>query len=57
MLADSPMDNFFDSSRRDRWVSDKPAIVFDGITFILLNGGAITAGFASESRGQSIFAM
>jgi predicted transcriptional regulator len=50
MLAVSPMNDFFDGLRTDRRVSDQPAVAFDGVTFILLEGGAIAAGFASESR-------
>jgi hypothetical protein len=55
MLADSPMDDFFVGSRTDRQVFDQPAIAFDGIAFMLLDGGAIAERFASESRGQSVF--
>jgi hypothetical protein len=44
------MDDFFDGSRTDGRMSDQPAVAFDGITFILLDKGAIAAGFASESR-------
>jgi hypothetical protein len=50
------MDDFFDSSRTNGRVSDQPAVAFDGVAFLVLDRGAIAAGFASESRGQSIFA-
>jgi hypothetical protein len=44
------MEDFFDGSRTDGRMSDQPAVVFDGIAFILLDGGAIAVGFASKSR-------
>jgi len=50
------MDDFFDGSRLYGGVFDKPAVAFDDIAFIMLDEGAIAGGFASESRGQSIFA-
>jgi hypothetical protein len=45
------MDDFFDGSRTDGPVSDQPAVVFDGVAFMVLGRGAIAAGFASESKG------
>jgi hypothetical protein len=56
MLADSSMDDFSKGSRTDRRASDQPEVAFDGVTFILLDGGAISVEFASESKGQFIFA-
>jgi hypothetical protein len=50
ILAGLPMDDFFDGSRTDGQVSDQPAVAFDGIALILLDRGAIAAGFASESK-------
>jgi hypothetical protein len=50
ILAGSPMDDFFDGPRTDGRVSNQGAVVFDGVAFLLLDGGAIAAGFASESR-------
>jgi hypothetical protein len=51
MRADSLMDEFSEGSRTDGQAFDQPAVAFDGITFTLLDGGAIATGFASESRG------
>jgi hypothetical protein len=51
MLADSSMDDFSKGSRTDGRASDEPAVAFDGVTFVLLDGRAITPGFASKSRG------
>jgi hypothetical protein len=48
----SPMDDFFDGSRTDGRMPDQSAVAFNGIAFILLDRGAIAAGFASESRGS-----
>jgi hypothetical protein len=45
ILADSPIDDFFVGSRTDGRVSDQPAVAFDGVTFVLLDRGAIAAGF------------
>jgi hypothetical protein len=56
ILAGSPMDDFFDGSRTDGRMSDQPVVAFDAVAFMVLDRGAIAAGFASESRGQSIFA-
>jgi hypothetical protein len=50
ILADSSMDDFSEGSRTVGWVSDQPAVVFDGIAFVLLDGGAIAVGFVSESK-------
>jgi hypothetical protein len=46
------MDDFFDDSRTDGRVLDQPAVAFDGVAVILLDRGAIAAGFASKSRGS-----
>jgi hypothetical protein len=56
ILAGSPMDDFFDGSRTDGRVSNQAAVVFDGVAFMVLGRETIAAGFASKSRGQSIFA-
>jgi hypothetical protein len=48
MRAGSPIDDFFDSSRADGRVSDQPVVAFDGVTFMVLDKGAIAAGFASK---------
>jgi hypothetical protein len=56
ILADLPMDDFFDGFWTDGWVSDQPAVAFDSVAFMVLDREAITAGFASKSRDQSIFA-
>jgi hypothetical protein len=45
------MGDFFDGSRTDGRVSDQLAIAFDCVAFILIDKGAIAAGFPSESRG------
>jgi hypothetical protein len=45
------MADLFDGFRTDGGVSDQSAIVFDGVAFILIDQGAIAAGFPSESRG------
>jgi hypothetical protein len=52
MIADSSIDDFSKGSRTDGRASDQPAVAFDGVTFVLLDGGAIIAGFASESKGS-----
>jgi hypothetical protein len=44
------MDDFSKGSRTDGLASDQPAVSFDRIAFLMLDGGVIVAGFASESR-------
>jgi hypothetical protein len=49
MLALSSMDDFSEVPRTDRPVADQPTVAIDGIAFILLDWGAVAAGFTSES--------
>jgi hypothetical protein len=53
ILADSSMDGFSEGSRTAGQVSDQPAVAFDGIAFMLLDGeGRLRQGLR-QSQGAS----
>jgi hypothetical protein len=50
MIASSPLGDISEAARTGRRVSTQSAVTIDDLAFLVLDQGAIVAGFASESR-------